>query len=230
METSLNIKNIGLTADLSNWVAITGRSPHYSYHDGFLNDPIDGLQWNGSAETLINCRRFNLIQKVAPKIRFDYGSWCGHDNFEYVSIPIIYPGSYGIYALTNNKTILQLVGYLEINYNTSWRDNNSFVCWPYDAYIQELRDPDENYSPEVTQLVQSITVSGITFTYSGHGDNFQQMWVNDQLNKFVITGGNRNPGAGDECYGFVTDSDTNMESYEIDSVTYYPGVTPPSGD
>lgn len=229
METSLTIKDVGLTADLSNWVVITHRAQQYYYHDGFVNDPIDGLQWNGSAETLINCRRFNLIQKVAPKIRFDYGSWCGHDNFEYVFIPTTYPGSYGIYALTNNKTILQLVGYLNIYYNTNWYDN-SFVCLPTDAYIEELNDPDENYSPGVTQLVQSITVSGITFTYSGHGDNFQQMWVNDQLNKFVITGGNRNPTAGDQCYGFVTDSDINMQSYEIDSVTYYPGVTPPPDD
>lgn len=212
----------GLTLDFTYWYDLNLRE----YNDGGFNDYLDGKQWNGSVNELLNNDSFHEIQKVAPQITCDIKAITGFNNFDYVIIPISNNGSYfyyGVYALTNNKTILQFVGQLEFyvpnildNYSNTYRRTGvrSVLFIPG-------QDPNENYVPITREFVENIVVNGVTYTYSGHGDHFEQLWTNDQTDVIFNTSGWRNPEASYGAY------DQTGNYYQIESVNYYSGVTPP---
>lgn len=222
METNeLAVKYSGFTLDFTYWSDLN----LYPYYDGIFDDYLDGKQWSGSINELLNDETFHKIQKVAPQITCDIKAITGFNNFDYVIIPITDNESYfryGVYALTNNKTILQFVGELSFyvpsiwnGYSGTYRRTEVRSVWFYPA-----QDPNENYVPITRERVESIVVDGVTYTYSGHGDRFEQLWTNNQTNVTFNTWGCRNPDASYEAY------DKTGNYYEIESVNYYPGVTP----
>lgn len=207
-DTNLYVKRQGATVDFIRASNLyTG-----NYYDGHVNDPIDGLQWTGSLETLIDCPEFNILQKIAPKIKFDYGEWSGFPNFQYVFV-CCNSNNYNIYALTNNNTILQYVGRFTIQFD--WSTNEV-----YGAHVYSDVEPNENYVPENTRLVETITCNDKVYTYYGHGSYFHEVWRNEQDGTFVGTDGYRNPYVGDSCY-------SPNGWFNITAVTYYDGITLP---
>lgn len=228
METNFYSDNHGLGLDFNNWYQIVGYG--WDYNDGFNNDPLDGLTWTGSVENLIDCEGFNNIQKVAPEVRFDYGTWCGFTNFDYIIVPIWYIGTYRVYALTNSQTKLQLVGSIVFDGHTQSTDagERRWYC-SGSGTISSYSDPVENYVPEETNLVETITVDGVTYTYSEHGWHLQEIWTNNQTGDWVMTYNCRNPQVGWDAGMLIDDSGYgyNFRYYSIEAITYYPGVTPP---
>lgn len=121
------------------------------YFNGFTSQLFDGKPWTGSFYDLCNIQalsynsdenkqkwfvyHYSLYQSV-PKVIFDYGTYCGHPEFEYIYVPVSdwYHCTWDIYALTNNKTVLQYVGQLYY-YNNG--DNVS---------VNTSQDPNENYN------------------------------------------------------------------------------------
>lgn len=128
-------------------------SSYYNYYYGYQDDwyNLDGAPWAGSffelgkylfPDSIGNAIKFhNICCGDLPKIIFDYGNYIGYPDFDYIFIP----GSgnsnitYGIFALTNNKTVLQKVGQLNF-YEPASGDSNS-------VFISNNSIPDENYSP-----------------------------------------------------------------------------------
>lgn len=206
--SNLYVKKQGITVNLPRM-----QYNYYlgEYYDGYNDDPIDGLQWTGSTETLIDCSGFNQLQKIAPKIKFDYGEWSGFPNFQYVFIATN-SSHYNVYALTNNNTILQRVGDLFLSYSSS----TGFISG---GTVTSYTDPDENYVPENTNIVETITVNNKVYTYYGFGTYLQNVWQNAQDGTWVITD-SRNPYVNNSCYGPTW-------SNNITAVTYYDGITLP---
>lgn len=178
------------------------------------NDLFDGATWTNSPETLVDNENVVIIQKTAPKIRFDFGAWCGFTDFEYVILPNVNNfGTYSVYALTNNKTILQLVGIIEFSvYNSGDFDTHGYIYF---------REPVENYT-KYPNWVESITVDGTVYTYSRLGNHLDAIWINEQTNEEVHTD-TRNPFEGGDA---VKIDETGYNDYSIDAVTYYDGLEP----
>lgn len=221
MEASFNIINHGLNTNFDHWKHLS----HYimDYEDEMKNDFLDGATWTGSVDTLLDNDFFNYIQKSAPKIIFDYGAVSGFTNFEYVIIPYMSQvGTYGIYALTNNKTKLQLVAIIICYGNTTWNGMEGWNCYGY-GEIFSIEEPVENYTP-YPNWVESITVDGTVYTYSGYTNSLNQMWVNSQTGQEISTRGCRNPDIGFSAYVF---NDGYFDWHEIEDVTYYQGMAPP---
>ena len=216
----LNAKRKGATLDFTYWYDLQISS----YYDDVLDDYLDGKQWTGSINELLDNDTFHRLQTVAPKIICDIKQLTGFDEFDYVVIPKTASYNYfqyGVYALTNNGTILQYIGQIQIyvvrqshNGKYRWTDVRDITFYPF-------TDPDENYVPVVRELVESIVVDGVTYTYSGHGNHFSQTWTNTQTNKVLYGYGERNPQVGWEVH------DDTWQYYYIESVNYYPGVATP---
>lgn len=119
-------------------------------HTQWNTSSFDGETWNGSYYDLFN-RVFptssifliNAFSKY-PRVRFDFGNLNGHPEFEYIYIPTYYNSwtmiQYNVFALTNNKTILQRVGYIRFSETISTYTSSSNVA------VSEI-EPDENYTP-----------------------------------------------------------------------------------
>lgn len=199
MGTYLNVKRRGYVADFS-------RVSNYDYCWAipFDYDPLDGATWTGSVDNLMNFERFKYCQRFAPKIKFDFGTWCGYDDFDYIFIYARSWGGYYVYALTHNNTILQPVGWIIVgNY---YSENPSF-------YVELHTTPDENYIPEDPGTVASITVDGTVYVYSERLSDYTQKWVNEQdSTQWMNSEYLRNPSTG----GLVHDNQGN--SWYIDSV------------
>ena len=215
---TLYVKSRGAVADLTKWTRICNG---IYYDEDF--DPIDGAQWNGSADTLLDLDNWRNIQKVAPKIIFDFGELCGYTNFNYVVIPSFWSGMYGVYALTNNETILQSIGYLYISSSSSYSSTYGYIDSGNYNNISFVftQIPNENYVPEDHDLVEFVTTSdGKTYEYSGLNEHFNFAWTNT-LNSEPGFTYNRNPVIGD-CINKLNNS------AEIESITCYSGKELPS--
>lgn len=128
---------------------------NYNSTASFFITSLDGYEWKGNLfETILeNSGYRDLIRcqhclNKHPVLFFDYGNFCQHPEFEYIFVPnnsnTAQFVNYNVYALTNNKTILQYVGYIQIDrYYTqtqSHQDN-------YGGTAVLECEPDENYTP-----------------------------------------------------------------------------------
>ena len=221
METNLNLKKRGLAFDGGTLWFDTG----WQYSSA---DPLfDGYQWSGSIMNLTNNLYLQIGFKTAPKVKFDYGAYCGFPNFEYVFVPIP-DWSYQVYALTNNNTILQYVGKLTFSYG-DYRDEN-YVWHQYieNGSVEHYRDPDENYVYVDLNASSFIDTNGDTWTYS-HFDFglWRHIWTNEQRTGYITV---RNPYQG----LYITNlnyNDSSWYSVQIDVVNYPSGspYAPSSG-
>lgn len=174
----MNIENYGIGFDASRSFNPTDYLQYCDY------DPFDGLHWEGSVEASLNSDWIKWLQKSQPKIRYDFKSI--NPNFEYVTVAKG-QGNYIVYALTNNKTILQPVGFLYLY------TNDNFTV-PTGADLTVLSSPVENYTPEKTEMSSITTVDGEVFNYSEPGPYYEQRWISaNDSSRWGFTKGIRNP-------------------------------------
>lgn len=201
----------------------------YYGHTVYLNyNPFLNITWTGSIECLPKI--FQESIRIAPKIELGFLP----DTFEYLYIPYVegagnsYPYVYVyVLAITNNNSVLQSIG--EISFYLRRRNNDYGYYYTVENcnwYPYDDSGPDENYvapSNEDAQneIVESITVDNVVYTYNGHDDYLIHLWVNQENPNYILATYSRNPYNGDGCWIYNPIPEQIYDEPYISEITYY---------
>lgn len=197
-------------------------------YDFYLDyDPFLNITWTGSIECLPKILQESI--RVAPKIELDFLP----DTFEYLYIPLVYDSGYSrpyavvyVLAITNNNSVLQQIGRIEFSLRRQVKNYSYYYYTIENCNWYDYDDPDENYvvpSNEDAQneIVESITVDNIVYTYNGHDDYFMHLWVNQENPNYILTTSIRNPYNGYGCRIYNPTLEQTYDTPYISEVTYY---------
>lgn len=220
-------KSQGINFDFTKLVNYY-RMCYYNYSTYLDYYPFLNITWTGSIECLPKI--FQESIRIAPKIELDFLP----DTFEYLYIPYVYEAGYTypsvcvyVLAITNNNSVLQPIGEIEFSLR---RRSNDFD-WYYTVegcywYPFDDSDPDENYvapSNEDVQneIVESITVDNVVYTYNGHDGYFMHLWVNQENPNYILATYSRNPYIEESCWIYNPTPEQIYGNLYVSEVTYY---------